>query len=66
MIPPHIQQFCDSMRIRIIDTHGNSNTICIIIKSSKDKVLPILDLDNVQGMVSTVQEEYHYVFVTPY
>lgn len=65
MIPPIILQYLDSMRIRIIDTHGNSNTICIIAKCSKDKVLPLLEYHDVQGMVSTIQEEYHYIFVTP-
>ncbi|PPD55488.1 MAG: hypothetical protein CTY12_00500 [Methylotenera sp.] len=66
MIPQVILQYLEHMSIRVIDTHGNPNTICIIAKCSHDKVLPLLEYDDVQGMVSTIQKEYHYIFVTPH
>lgn len=65
MIPQIILQYLENMRIRVIDTHGNPNTICIIAKCSIDKVLPLLEYDDVQGIVSTIQQEYHYILVTP-
>lgn len=65
MIHSFILNYLDSMRIQILDTHGNTNTICIIIKCNKDLIVPLLQYEEVQDIISTVKGEYHYVLVTP-